>query len=43
MPCPILLFAHRQGIDPRGPLIKDDDVISHGDERKGLCGPIVSA
>jgi hypothetical protein len=43
MPCPILLFAHRQGSDPRGPLIKDDDVISHGDERKGLCGPIVSA
>jgi hypothetical protein len=43
MPCPISLFAHRQGIDPLGPLIEDDDVVGHGTDRKELCGRLVSA
>jgi hypothetical protein len=43
MPGPILLFAHRHGVDPRGSLIKDDDVIGHGDDRKRRCGRFVSA
>ena len=34
MPCPVFLFAHRLGIDPRRPLLTDDDVIGDRDDGK---------